>query len=266
MNSSEIATVIKKMWANGYFMVMGVRYKRLSTGSLGEYNVDGAKGYWASENKCNDSTYFIPHEEYGYDPNCASGTWNGKDYYISSNHLVMVSGVADDNKVYLRDPAWGWHTLDFESSYNGVAMTFQPAYIVAWKSSKNSPKKLSGGKSAPLTDDEIKDIGDGSGDDGGDGDGTKTVQIGAQTFYSEVDLSSWRKLDEANIHDVFLEGATIDNLGASDVYSLNQWKQQREQMMEESSLTKVTRVSLMVWVLFFQYILYFFILHIGLIE
>ena len=253
MTEAEFANAVKRLWSKGYFMVMGLRYKKTSTGDLGEYNVDGAKGYWKTEGTdCNDSTYFVPHDTYGYDPNSAKGKWNGKDYKISSNHAVYLVGAVDD-KVYIRDPSWkSFHDLHtygdgITLAYEGYDVAFQPAYIVAWQSDVTSPMKLAGGKMPALTDKEKEDA---------DKNGRPTYQVGNMTFYAEQDLSAWVKLDEVDINALYLFGASRDNLTKTDIDALSTWEDEVNE--GKWSFTKALRVMIMVmgiiitvWAIFF---------------
>ena len=256
MTETEFANVVKQLWANGYYMVLGVRYKRLSTGGIGEYNVKGHEGYpflskESDYNFATDDVYFVKwNNGTHHHPNSASGTYNGKSTYICSNHLVYLVGVANDNKVYIRDPAWdSFHALTKELTYTkaNIPITFQPAYIVAWQSDKMSPIERAGGKAVPLTELEKRKA---------EEEGKQIYQIGSMTYYAENDLSAWAKLDEVDINELFLFGASKDNLNEQELSALDTWEDKVEE--GKFSFTKVLRVIIVIlgilltmWAIFF---------------
>lgn len=72
--------------------------------------------------------------------------------------------------------------------------------------------------------------------------GTMGTAALSNTFYTEEELSAYRKLGELNIADEYLVNASLDNLGTDDLEAVENWKANRENMQEENDVVHVMRV------------------------
>lgn len=72
--------------------------------------------------------------------------------------------------------------------------------------------------------------------------GTMGTQALSNTFYTEEELSAYRKLGELNIAQEYLVNADLDNLGTDDLEAVENWKASRENMQEDNNITHVMRV------------------------
>lgn len=165
---------------------------------------------------------------------------------VGSNHWVMMSGVTDTD-MYMNDPANGNHSLSYTTKYNNnsssYANHYEIHYLVLLKNSINSPKDLAGGQIAGNTD--------GSNDLGVD-------PLVFKGFYPEADLSAYCKLTEANIVEMYLDDAQIQNLTGDELEAIDNWKTNAGIEDTDTKIVKFIRkivqlfgIILTVWALLF---------------
>lgn len=130
----------------------------------------------------------------------------------TAHHWIMVSGVTNED-VYLNDSSYrGWNS-SLKEFYNQGEWV---SYIVPFTNASVTLKTASHGTNAgTATDDE------------GNATGENTIGLSQEAMMgglTEKELSAYCQLSEANIQDMYISDAQIENLSQSEVQSVDSWK------------------------------------------
>jgi hypothetical protein len=110
---------------------------------------------------------------------------------------------------------------------------------------------------------------DGSSSDGSDGatenaDGSTTTSSGMvvinNVYYTEEELSAYRKLGEMNIDEQYLSDATRNNLGVEDLDAVTNWQNNVNSIQKESGIVSVIRkITQLLGILLTIYVIFIYI-------
>lgn len=156
---------------------------------------------------------------------------NGPDGYKAA-HATMLAGVKG-KKIYINDPATG--KIEDYGTREAKGGKYNLMYIELFKNDETSPRKISGkeagngDKNETNEDDEnLKNMG--------------LSSVALDGYWSEENLSSYVKLQEVNIADMFLNDATRDSLNQEDLTSISNWERNVNDDLEEMGLIKFLRI------------------------
>lgn len=189
-----------------------------------EQQVAAMKGLW---NMGYFVAFCVEYKGVGQESNGPSG--------YKAAHATMLAGV-DDTDIYFNDPAIGKVCLYKDRSAKGGA--YNLVYVLLYANDKTSPLSLSGGAALSATTSEVSAM---------------TEVLGSESaasdfingYWSEDELSSYVKLKEVNIDEIYLQNATREGLGQSDLESLTDWERNVEMDNEENGFISWMRTAVM---------------------
>lgn len=156
---------------------------------------------------------------------------NGPDGYKAA-HATMLAGVKG-KKIYINDPATG--KIEDYGTREAKGGKYNLMYIELFKNDETSPRKISGkeagngDKNETDEDDEnLKNMG--------------LSSVALDGYWSEENLSSYTKLHEVDISDMFLNDATRDSLNQEDLTSLSNWERNVNDDLEKVGLIRFLRI------------------------
>ena len=181
---------------------------------------------------------------------CAKTLWNG-GYWVAfcveykgtskekgngtgdykANHATMLAGV-DETTIWLNDPANG-SVRNYADCSNG-GNPYNLVYVLLFKNDKSSPLSLAGGQTVDVTDEDNKNAGN---------IGIDPSMVGG--YYTEDQLSAYLRLNEVNIQEMFLDGATREALTQDELSGLANWQLNTRMQEEEHGVVRLLRTLTM---------------------
>ena len=155
---------------------------------------------------------------------------NGPSGYKAA-HATMLGGVSD-SEIYLNDPAS--NSVRAYSSASAKGGNYNLMYVVLFKNDKTSPLSLAGGQTVDVTDEDNKNAGN---------IGIDPSMVGG--YYTEDQLSAYLRLNEVNIQEMFLDGATREALTQDELSGLANWQLNTRMQEEEHGVVRILRTLTM---------------------
>lgn len=181
---------------------------------------------------------------------CAKTLWNG-GYWVAfcveykgtsktkgngtgnykANHATMLAGV-DSSTIWLNDPATG-SVRNYAECSNG-GNPYNLVYVLLFKNDKSSPLSLSGDQTVTVTETDTVNA---------DNIGIESSMVGG--YYTEDQLSSYLRLNEVNIQEMFLDSATRESLNQDELTGLSNWQLNIQMQEEEHGFIRFLRTLTM---------------------